>query len=224
MAKYSASPRRSSSRGRALVARFDALPELALVVAAGEGRGVLLRLVLEDRLDLEPQLFLRQRHEPRGFVDRPLLPRAAIEPDFRACGNDSSASARSIASLHMRCVPCGSDRSPATKIMSGLNLLEQRAHDLHVRRPDRILVHLAGLVERQVEEARGAPRQADGLDARSPLPLSRMIRLMSCTSGMSTSPGDAFASRKSCTVVGERVDAFRDRSDPSAARRSRKST
>src|SRR5438552_4657890 len=60
---------------RALVPRLDSLPELALVVAAGEGRRILLRLVLEDRLDLEAQLFLRQRDQPAGFVNRPLLPR-----------------------------------------------------------------------------------------------------------------------------------------------------
>ena len=70
-------------RGRVLVALLDALPELAVVLTR-EGRRVLLRLVLEDRLDLEPQLLLRQRHEHVGLGDRPLLPRAAVEPDLRA--------------------------------------------------------------------------------------------------------------------------------------------
>ena len=64
--------------GGVLVARVDALPEFA-VVLAGEGRRVLLRLVLEDRLDLEPQLFLRHRYEPRGLGDAPLLPRATCK-------------------------------------------------------------------------------------------------------------------------------------------------
>src|SRR5262249_53279154 len=52
-------------RRRPLVPGLDALPELSLVVPAGEGRRVLLRLMLEDRLDLEAQLFLRQRNQPR---------------------------------------------------------------------------------------------------------------------------------------------------------------
>jgi hypothetical protein len=105
---------------RLLVALLDALPELALVLP-GEGRRVLLRLVLEDRLDLHAQLLLRHRHEPRRLGDRPLLPRAAVQPHLgeRAARARISASAASIASLHMRCVPCGSERSPATKIMSG---------------------------------------------------------------------------------------------------------
>ena len=34
-------------------------------------------------------------------------------------GKVISASALSIASLHIRCVPCGSERSPATKMISG---------------------------------------------------------------------------------------------------------
>ena len=47
----------------------------------------------------------------------------------------------------------------------GLKLLEQLADDLDVGRTDRILAHLSGLVERQVEEAGRAARQADRLDA-----------------------------------------------------------
>src|SRR5215813_412457 len=70
-------------RGRSLVARFDTLPELPLIITAGEGRRVLLRLMLEDRLDLEAELFLRQRHQKRRLVDRPFLPCTAVEPDLR---------------------------------------------------------------------------------------------------------------------------------------------
>ena len=65
----------------------------------------------------------------------------------------------------MRCVPCGSDRSPATKIRSGFTSSSSRADDRDVGRADRILAHLAGLIERQIEEARRAARQANGLDA-----------------------------------------------------------
>src|ERR671935_1636284 len=78
-----------------LVPVLDALPELAVVVA-GEGGRVLLRLVLEDRLDLEPQLLLRHRHEPRRLRHRPLLPRAAVEPDLGVEGRGSRAEAAPI--------------------------------------------------------------------------------------------------------------------------------
>src|SRR3954463_709604 len=44
--------------------------------------------MLEDRLDLEPQLLLRERNEPGGFMDRPLLPGPAIQPDLRARSRD----------------------------------------------------------------------------------------------------------------------------------------
>src|SRR5690242_11854240 len=46
-----------------------------------------------------------------------------------------------------------------------LELLEQLPDDRHVRRPNGVLADLACLIERQVEEARRAARQADGLDA-----------------------------------------------------------
>src|SRR5262249_32322307 len=69
--------------GRALVALLDALPELALV-EPGEGGAVLLALVLEDGSDLEPQLFLGHGDQQIGSRHRPLLPRAAIEPDLRS--------------------------------------------------------------------------------------------------------------------------------------------
>src|SRR5690242_7674021 len=66
-------------RSRSLVARFDALPELPLIIAPREGSGVLLGLMLEDRLDLEAELLLGQRNQERRLMNRPLLPRAAIE-------------------------------------------------------------------------------------------------------------------------------------------------
>src|SRR5919197_1607611 len=61
-------PQAIQFRRGALVPCLDPLPELALVVAAGKGRRVLLRLMLEDCLDLESQLLLRQRHEPSSFM------------------------------------------------------------------------------------------------------------------------------------------------------------
>src|SRR5215208_6244757 len=70
-------------RRRPLVPLVDALPELA-VVLAGEGCRVLLALVLEDRLDLEPQFLLAHRDEPARLRDVPLLPRAAVEPHLGA--------------------------------------------------------------------------------------------------------------------------------------------
>ena len=90
--------------------------------APGTGAESFCDLVLEDRLDLEPQLLLRERHQPRRLGHRPLLPGAAVEPHLgpASAGRDVLGRARaSIASLHMRCVPCGSDRSPATKTRSG---------------------------------------------------------------------------------------------------------
>ena len=98
-----------------------------------------------------------------------------------------SSSARSIASLHIRWVPCGSERSPATKTRSG-RTSSSSSSTIATSRADRVLPHLARLVERQVEE----PRRAL-LEPQRPMPAtasaSRMIRLMSCTSSMSTSPG-----------------------------------
>src|SRR2546422_7950071 len=49
-------------RRRLDVPRLDPLPELAIVVAAGERRRVLLGLVFEDGEDLRPQLVLGERH------------------------------------------------------------------------------------------------------------------------------------------------------------------
>ena len=45
-------------------------------------------------------------------------------------------------------------------------ILEQIPNDRDVRRTDRILLHLAGLVERQVEESRIGARQSHHFDAR----------------------------------------------------------
>src|SRR5262245_40919782 len=179
---------------RSLVARFHALPEFALVVPAREGRRILLRLVLEDRLDLETKLFLRERNEPRRLVHRPFLPRAAVQPYigqpmtsarrlrrvrpepglralwrrrslFRAVGlGDLRQRAIDRFLTHtMRAVRIGEITRDEDVLRS--HLLQNPANDRHVLRTDRILAHLPGLVERQVQESSGAPIEADDLDA-----------------------------------------------------------
>src|SRR5438552_15992368 len=51
---------------RPAIALFHPLPELALIHAR-ERRAILLALVFEDGADLEPQLFLGERHQQIGF-------------------------------------------------------------------------------------------------------------------------------------------------------------
>src|SRR5207247_5759455 len=76
-------PQAVGPRRRLDVPRLDPLPELAIVVATGERRGVLLGLVLEDGEDLRPQFVLRERYQHLRFGDGPLLPRATVQPDLR---------------------------------------------------------------------------------------------------------------------------------------------
>src|SRR6266540_217300 len=66
----------------ASVTIVDALPEFTLV-RTGKHRAVLLRLMFEDRFDLERELALGHRHQNIGLIERPLLPGTAIEPDNR---------------------------------------------------------------------------------------------------------------------------------------------
>ena len=61
-------------------------------------------------------------------------------------------------------MPCGSERSPATKIRWGSTSSSRLAHDGHVRGADRILPDLAGLVEREVEEPGRACLEAQRFD------------------------------------------------------------
>src|SRR5690606_12497876 len=69
-------------RRRRHVPLLHTLPELA-VVEPRERRLVLLRLVLEDRHDLLPQLLLGHGLQHVRLRHRPLLPRAAVVPDLR---------------------------------------------------------------------------------------------------------------------------------------------
>src|SRR6185437_8058799 len=133
------------------------------------GCGVLLGLVLENRLDLESQLLLRQRHEPRGFGKRPLLPGAAIEPDFRRrnTARDGTLSGeRTIDRLLAHPVRAVRIREIAgNEDQVGLELIEQRADDADVGGAHRILAYLPGSIEWQVEKARIVGRESEDCDA-----------------------------------------------------------
>ena len=164
IAKYSASPSRSSIVRRVLVARLDPLPELALVVRAGEGRRVLLALVLEDRLDLEPQLLLATA-APARWPRSPATParrRDRARPPGGVPGISRERPVDRLLAHAVGAVRIGEVAGDEDQV--GADLLEQRAHDGHVGGADRVLPHLAGLVERQVEEAR--VRRAAGRASR----------------------------------------------------------
>src|SRR5580765_5089804 len=137
---------------RLAVPFLDPLPELALVDAR-ERRAVLLALVLEDGADLDPQLFFGHGHEEIGLSDRPLLPRAAVEPHLRA--RRLHARERLVDRLLAHAVGAvriGEIAGDQDQV--GALGLEQLERDLHVARADRVLPHLAGLVEGEVQEPR----------------------------------------------------------------------
>ena len=113
--------------------------------------------MLEDGLDLQPQLFLGERHEPRRLVNRPLLPRPAIQPDLGTRARSRLAVqlfdgrvdrflAHAMRAVRIRQIAGHED-------LTGLHLSQQLADDLHVGGPDRVLAHLARLIERKIEEA-----------------------------------------------------------------------
>src|SRR5882672_8292562 len=138
---------------RGLVALLDSLPELALV-DAGEGRPVLLALVLEDRADLPPQLLLGEGDEDVGVRDRPFLPRAAVIPDVgRRLSLVSLERALHRFVAHavgsVRIGEIGGDEHDVRP-----HFLEELLDDLDVTGGDGILPDLAGLVEGKVEESR----------------------------------------------------------------------
>src|SRR5216117_352090 len=152
-------PRRSLE-----IARLHALPELALVVA-GEGRGVLLRLVAEDGEDLRVQLVLRQRNENVRFGERPFLPGAAIQPDLGLLPLIARERlldrrlARAVGAVRVREI-AGDEHE------IGPRLFDQAQHDRDILVTQRPLPHLARPVKRQIEEPRGAGRNADRCQRR----------------------------------------------------------
>jgi dihydrodipicolinate synthase/N-acetylneuraminate lyase len=115
IASYSAG-RACRRAGGGAVAVFGALPELALV-GAGEHGLVLLDLVLEDRDRLRSSLRGLRGTAISIFVGLPLLPRAAVEPDLAGLQPVAllrqRARPRRSRCRQTRCVPCGSERSPA---------------------------------------------------------------------------------------------------------------
>src|SRR5687767_6686658 len=149
-------------RCRFHVARFDTLPELT-IVESGEGRRVFLRLVLEDRLDLELQLILRQRHEPGRFGDRPLLPRATVQPDLRTRRETGQRAIDRFLAHAMRAVRIRQIAGHEDQV--GTTLVQQLPDDSNVVVADRVFADLAGAVERQVEKPCLAVRETDGLEA-----------------------------------------------------------
>ena len=126
--------------------------------------------MLEDRLDLERQLFLRQRYEGCRFRYRPLLPCAAIEPDFRTFGGcciltvhfDDRGVDRFLAHA-VRAMWIG--KVAGDKNDFRLQFAQQIGDDAHVGGTDRILAHLACLIKRQVEKARVAARESHDFNA-----------------------------------------------------------
>src|SRR5207249_3182056 len=156
-------------RGGAPVALLDALPELA-VVDARERRPILLALMLEDRADLEPQLLLRERDQQVGFGHRPFLPRATVIPDLgRFAPVALERPVDRFLAHAMGAVGIGEVARHQDDL--GPLLLEQLQDDLHVTLPDRILAHLAGLVEGQIQETGLLGAYAQGLDRRDRLDL-----------------------------------------------------
>ena len=164
----------------------------------GEGRRVLLGLVLEDRLDLEPELLLRERHQPGGLGDRPLLPRAAVQPYLGPpAARRHVLGERPIDGLLAH--PVGTVRIgevAGDEHQMRVDLRRSSATIAHVRRPDRALRTFPS--DRRGDSGTARPRlEPEGADAGHRLGLAD-DPLGSCTSGMSTSPG-RLAAREAST-------------------------
>src|SRR5688500_4977754 len=109
--------------------------------------------MLEDRLDLQAQLFLRKRDQPGRFVDGPLLPGATVEPGLGLLlhlgqGPVDGFLAHTVRAVRIREIARDED-------VGGLDLVDEVANDLDVRRTYGILLDLSRLVERQIEETSG---------------------------------------------------------------------
>ena len=124
--------------------------------------------MLEDRLDLEPELLLRERDQPGGLGHGPFLPGTAVQPHLGppAARRDEIAE-RALDRLLAH--PVGTvwiGQVAGDEDEVGRHLFEQRPHDGDVRGADRRLLDRPGLVERQVEETRGAIVEPEGPDSR----------------------------------------------------------
>src|SRR5687768_14056927 len=119
--------------------------------------------MLEDRLDLEPEFLLRKWYQPRRFMDGPLLPGSAIQPDFGLLLHMLERAVDCFLAHPVRPMRIG--QVAGDENLARPHLLQQLTDDLDVRRTDGILPDLARLIERQVEEPRGGARETDGLES-----------------------------------------------------------
>ena len=137
------------------VAVLGPLPELARVVGAGEQRRVLLALVLEDGDALAGHLIRRERNGHLDLIRVPLGPGAAVQPHVAVLqpgavleplqGLEDRRQAHAVRAVRVGEVAGGVD-------LVGLDALQQIHGDADVLFSERLLLHPAGLVERQVHE------------------------------------------------------------------------
>ncbi len=122
----------------------------------------------EDGEDFRVQLILRQRYQHIRFRERPLLPGATIEPHLGPLSLVALERAfdRGLARA-VGAVRIGEIARDEDEI--GLRLFDQTLHDRDVLVTQRPLAHLAGPVERQVEEPRGTRRDPHGRQRRNRL-------------------------------------------------------
>src|SRR6188508_3639010 len=118
--------------------------------------------MLENRLDLEAQLVLRQRHEPRGLGDGPFLPCAAIQPDLRTLVEPNERAVDRLFAHPMRSVRIGEISSDEDQVWPPL--IEELPDDAHVFVADRVLAYATRAVKRKIEETGFVPREADRLE------------------------------------------------------------
>src|ERR1019366_10072159 len=106
-------------------------------------------LMLEDRLDLAPQLVLRQRYKYISFLYVPLLPRSAIVPYLRLLSGIFRKSALNCLETHavssVRVAQIARNENVRRP-----SLLDQREGFGDVLRTDWILPRFSGLVKRKI--------------------------------------------------------------------------
>src|SRR6202171_6064775 len=147
----------------ASVPLLDSLPELAVLLPR-KRRAILLTLMLEDRHLLRPQLVFGERDKHVGLGDLPLLPRAAIVPHLgrptRVFGERAlnGFETHPVSAVRVREIT-------RDEYQLRLLFLEQLENDADILRANGILLHLPGLIEGQVEEARLLALHPERLDA-----------------------------------------------------------